>query len=127
MPLIVVRAKNKDDYNPLHPKLSKLSIKYDIIDILKDGVDPGKKVCLPEYLIFKVTNKTWEELQYLKERKGYYENIGKENQVFITEAKRKHQFNFDNHVSLQDMQEIKNYKDGILLKEIDIRNTEEKV
>jgi len=121
MALIIIRAETKADFDSKHPKLKLLSKKYDIIDVLDDGQDAGKKVCLPRYMILKVPGKTKKELEYLKEPNGTMEG-----DEFVKTEKRKYIFNFDSKLSPTDLTAIQESKE-ILIKDVNLSDVGEKL
>lgn len=125
MALLVVRAKEKDgiDFDK-YPKANRLSRKYDIIDVLDDGANPGNCVCLPEYLVVQVEGQTRMDMLpfSLPEMSSILDPDTKKPAML---QKRKFRFNFDSKMSAKDLNDIKKSTEW-LIKKVSGSDIEEK-
>ena len=98
--------------------------KYDVVEILPDGMNPGEQVCLPTFLVLRVPDKSTKELQYLK---GPVMSTIL-NVVGNPTIKHLHRFYYDYDSSLPSgaLSEIANYSDGWLVKDISLSDIKER-
>jgi len=98
--------------------------KYDVVEILPDGMNPGEQVCLPIFLVLRVPDKTPQELQYLKEpvMSPILNVVGKPT------VKHLHRFyyNYDSSLPSGTLDEINSYSDGWLIKDISLSDIKER-
>lgn len=103
MALIIIKANGIEVVDP------KYFQKYDVVEVLEDDTDPGKCVCLPDFLVVKMEGKKADFL-YLKkplyEKRDVVKEGEKDTALPVLLAIRVNSFNFDTKLDAKTLEEI---------------------